>query len=115
MKYTIKKSRLDDVVDGFLTSQFGGLDKNLEKVLSTVNRDVYRDSNRNVIMIVMEGINNKPEVAINQNVYQLFYNLFGFDNFSKIQKYLINWFKNHLGIDVRMVQTFEDGYDEYFY
>jgi len=115
MKYTIKKSRLDDVVDGFLTSQLGGLDKSLEKIHSTVNRDVYRDSNGNVIMIVNVGMDYKPEVAINQNVYQLFYNLFGFDNFSNIQKYLINWFKNHLGIDVRMIQTFEDGQDEYFY
>jgi hypothetical protein len=115
MKYSIKKSRLDNVIDTFLTSQLGGLDKSLEKIYSTVNRDVYRDSNGNVIMIIMVGMNYKPEVAINQHVYQSFANLFGFNDYSEIQKYFIKWFKNHLGIDVRIVETFEHGQDEYFY
>lgn len=115
MKHIITESRLDNVVDNFITSQFSGLEKNFEKVQSTVNRDVFRDKTGNAIIIILVGMDKNPIVGINEDVYITVSKVFGLNDFHKIQKYFIKWFKKHMGINVFEVETFSQGYDEYFY
>ncbi len=115
MKYVISENRLDKVVDTYITSQLGGLDKKLEKVDSSVNRFVFRDKNDDVVMIVLEPMNKQYMVGINEYVYKSLNNLIGLNDFHEIQKYFKKWFKNHVGIDLIAVETFSQGQDEYFY
>ena len=115
MKYIITESKLDKVVDSFITSQLGGLEQKLEKVDSTVNRDVFRDKNGNTIMIVLVGMDYKPIIGLNEYVYKSVASVFGLNDFHEVQKYFKKWFKKHMGINVFAVDTFSPGQDEYFY
>jgi hypothetical protein len=115
MKYIITESKLDKVVDSFITSQLGGLEQKLEKVDSTVNRDVFIDKNGNTIMIVLVGMDYKPIIGLNEYVYKSVASVFGLNDFHEVQKYFKKWFKKHMGINVFAVDTFSPGQDEYFY
>jgi hypothetical protein len=115
MKYIITESKLDKVVDSFITSQLGGLEQKLEKVDSTVNRDVFIDKNGNTIMIVLVGMDYKPIIGLNEYVYKSVASVFGLNDFHEVQKYFKKWFKKHMGINVFAVDTFSSGQDEYFY
>jgi hypothetical protein len=114
MKYIITESKLDKVVDTFITSQLNGLEQKLEKLSSTVNRDVFRDKNGNVIMIILFGMDKRYVVGINEYVLKTLSNLFGLQSPSEIQKYFIKWFKKHMEIKVS-IETFSQGQDEWFY
>lgn len=115
MKYIITESKLDKVIDTFITSQLSGLDSRLEKVDSTVNRDVFRDKNGNTIMIILVGMDNKPMIGINEYVYKSVASVFGLNDFHEVQKYFKKWFKKHMEISVFAVETFSQGQDDYFY
>jgi hypothetical protein len=115
MKILITENRLDKVIDTYITSQLGELDKKLEKVDSTVNRFVFKDKHGEVIMIILEGMDRKPIVGISEYVYKSLNNLIGLNDFCEIQKYFKKWFKNHMGIDLYGVETFSRGQDEYFF
>ena len=115
MKYIITESKLDKVVDSFITSQLGGLEQKLEKVDSTVNRFVFRDKNGDAVMIILEGMDKKPMAGISVYVYKSFASVFGLNDFHEVQKYFKKWFKKHMGINVFEVETFSSGQDEYFY
>lgn len=110
-----KESKLNTVIDNFISSQFQNLTKKLEKVDSSVNRDVYRDKNGDPVIIVLEFMNGDASVGISEHTYSTFGKLFGIDSFHQIQRYFINWFKKHMGLNLIAVETFSHGDDEYFY
>jgi hypothetical protein len=110
-----KESKLDQVIDDFISSQFQNLTKKLEKVDSSVNRDVYRDKNGDPVIIVLEGMNKDVIVGIPEHIYSNVTRMFGMYDFFEIQKHLLNWFKKHMGLNLVAVETFSHGNDEYFY
>ena len=111
-----KDSKMNQVIDNFISSQFKNLSKKLEKVDSSVNRDVYRDKNGDPVIIVLEGMDKDIVVGISESIYSNIVHMFGMYDFFEIQKYLINWFKKHMGLsNLVAVETFSRGNDEYFY
>ena len=54
-------------------------------------------------------------VGIPESIYSNIAHMFGMYDFFEIQKYLLNWFKKHMGLDLVAVETFSRGNDEYFY
>ena len=121
MKIIINESQLDKFIDNYITSQLGNLTKKEEKVKSSVDRWVFKNKEGDDMMILNIGEDNVPKVAINDNIYKNIVNLFGLNgeyittitsggkyHFSKIQHYLITWVKNHMGLDVKDVDTYAD-------
>jgi hypothetical protein len=124
MKVIIKESQLDNIIDKYITSQLGNLTKKLEKVQSSVNRWVFKNKEGDVMMVLVIGMSNIPEVSINNDIYKNIVNLFGLKNEfiknerskkPKVQNYLINWVRYHMYLEVSSISTFENGNEEFIY
>lgn len=109
MKYIITESKLDTIIDSFITLQFGKLHHELDGdrlILVT-------DSNEPMIIIVDRG--DGPEVHVDMDIYGSIHNMFSMNSFEDIQSALIKWFRKHYNISVDDIFTFASGDEEYVY
>ena len=109
MKYIITESKLDTIIDSFITHQFGKLNHEFDGdrlILVT-------DDGEPMIVIVDRG--DGPEVHVDMDVYGAIYNMFSINNFEGIQSALIKWFRKHYNISVDDIFTFAHGEENYIY
>jgi hypothetical protein len=121
MNYEISQGRLNELVDKVMENQLGKLHVEKEKVNlgNRTNKKTYYNM-RDIPMVIFLENDGEYMVGLNENVYGLFNNVFGFSNknreeFNTTQKLLKDWFKRTYNIDVVAVETFEQGQEEYFY
>jgi hypothetical protein len=117
MKYIITESKLDKIIDKFITTQFGDLvniDNNEYGIPN--NRDIWVTSDRKVVLIfVNKDSKLKRQIFVEDSVYNTIYRMFSMDGFHEIQKHLIYWFEKHMNIKVDEVYTFDTHGSEYVY
>ena len=109
MKYIITESKLDTIIDSFITQQFGKLNHELDGdrlILVT-------DDGEPMIVIVDRG--DGPEVHVDMDVYGTIYNMFSMNSFEDIQSALIKWFRKHYNVSVDDIFTFASGEENYIY
>lgn len=109
MKYIITESKLDAIIDSFITQQFGKLNHEFDGdrlILVT-------DDGEPMIVIVDRG--DGPEVHVDMDVYGAIYNMFSMNDFEDIQSALIKWFRKHYNISVDDIFTFASGEENYIY
>lgn len=109
MKYIITESKLDTIIDSFITQQFGKLNHEFDGdrlILVT-------DDGEPMIVIVDRG--DGPEVHVDMDVYGAIYNMFSMNDFEDIQSALIKWFRKHYNISVDDIFTFASGEENYIY
>jgi len=110
MKYIITESKLDTIIDSFITQQFGKLNHEFDGdrlILVT-------DDGEPMIVIVDRG-EGPLEVHVDMDVYGAIYNMFSMNDFEDIQSALIKWFRKHYNISVDDIFTFASGEEGYIY
>ena len=112
MKYVITESKMDTVIDNYISRQFEGLEHQMDgDRLGLVN-----SKGQPVIIIFVDSDNPfETEVYILEEVYRTIYRLFSMNGLEDIQKHLVRWFKKHMNINVDEVTTFDNGESEYAY
>jgi hypothetical protein len=107
MKYIITENKIDSIVDKYITSQFRGL----KPVNGGKHREVWINSDKKPVIIIFSD-DKFFDVYVLEDVTISIHNLFSMNGFTVIQKHLINWFKEHMNIEVDEVFTFDnEGHD----
>jgi hypothetical protein len=110
MKYIITESKLDEIVDDYITVQFSGL----KLVNDGKHRAVWIEPDRKPVIIIISD-DKDFEVYILEDVYRAVVNIFSIKEFKEIQKHLIRWFNKHMGIEVGEVMSFDNEGHDYAY
>ena len=110
MKYIITESKLDEIIDDYITVQFSGL----KLVNDGKYRTVWIGPDRKPVIIVISD-NEYFEIYILEDVYRSIVNMFSIKEFHEIQKHLIRWFNKHMGFEVKEVMTFDNEGHDYAY
>jgi len=108
MKYIITESKLDEIIDDYITMQFSGL----KLVNEGKHRAVWIGPDRKPVIIIISD-DKSFEAYILEDVYRAVVNIFSIKECKEIQKHLIRWFNKHMGIEVEEVTTFDNA--EYVY
>jgi hypothetical protein len=104
MKYIISESRLDNLIQKYLSSKLSGL-KIVEKRDSYDELlDVYVDKSGEPLVIIYP----KGLLALNRRVYDSLENIFGLETTDDIQAQLTKYFTEKWGLPVETVYTFND-------
>jgi hypothetical protein len=110
MKYIITENKIDSIVDKYITSQFRGL----KPVNGGKHREVWINSDKKPVIIISSD-DKFFDVYVLEDVTISIHNLFSMNGFTVIQKHLINWFKEHMNIEVDEVFTFDNEGHDYVY
>jgi hypothetical protein len=110
MKYIITESKLDNIIDKFITTQFSGL----KLVNEGKHRAVWIGPERKPVIIIISD-DKSFDVYILEDVYSSIVNIFSINEFNEIQKHLIRWFNKHMGIEVEEVMSFDNEGHDYVY
>ena len=110
MKYIITESKLDEIIDDYITMQFSGL----KLVNEGKHRAVWIGPDRKPVIIIISD-DKSFEAYILEDVYRAVVNIFSIKEFKEIQKHLIRWFNKHMGIEVDEVTTFDNEGHDYAY
>ena len=103
MKYIITESKLDSIIEDFITEQFSGL----KLVNEGKNRAVQNGREGQTVIIIISD-DKYFEILILEDVYSLIVNMFSMNGFHEIQIHLVRWFEKHMGLKVDEVQTFDN-------
>lgn len=109
MKYIITESKLDTIIDSFITQQFGKLNHEFDGDRLILVTDDGEP------MIIIVDRDDGPEVHVDMDVYGAIYNMFSMNDFYGIQSALIKWFRKHYHISVDDIFTFASGEEDYIY
>jgi len=110
MKYIITESKLDEIIDDYITMQFSGL----KLVNEGKHRAVWIGPDRKPVIIIISD-DKSFEAYILEDVYRAVVNIFSIKEFNEIQKHLIKWFNKHMGIELEEVMTFDNEGHDYAY
>ena len=110
MKYIITESKLNGIIDDFITSQFS----DLKLINDGKHRVVWIGPERKPVIIILSD-DKYFEAYILEDIYSSIVNMFSIKNFNDIQKHLIKWFDKHMGIEVDEVMTFDNEGVDYIY
>jgi len=110
MKYIITESKLDEIIDDYITVQFSGL----KLVNEGKHRAVWIGPDRKPIIIIISD-DKYFEAYILEDIYRSIVNMFSIKEFNEIQKHLIRWFNKHMGIEVKEVMSFDNEGHDYAY
>jgi hypothetical protein len=110
MKYIITENKIDSIIDKYITSQFRGL----KPVNGGKHREVWINSDKKPVIIISSD-DKVFDVYVLEDVTISIHNLFSMNGFTDIQKHLINWFKEHMNIEVDEVFTFDNEGHDYVY
>ena len=125
MKFIITESKLDNIIDSFISKQLLGLKhKRVPNPNGLYARDAWYDDNDNEIIIVLtlkekyKDLKSRiafgnSEVYLADDVYGLIFNLFSMETWEEIQSHLLKWFEKHMNIKTDEIMTFDD--NEYIY
>jgi len=104
MKYIIKESRLNDIIEKYLSSELG----DLKLVKKDEDTDWYANASGNPLVIINHGT-FKGLLVLRRDIYDNLEKMFGLDTTDTIQAHLRKYFYTKWGIDVDIIYTFEPG------
>lgn len=112
MKYIITESKLDNIIEDFITEQFSGL----KRINYGKHREVWvRNGREGQPVIIILSDDKYFEILILEDVYSLIVNMFSMNGFHEIQIHLVRWFEKHMGLKVAEVETFDNEGHDYAY
>lgn len=102
MRYIIKESQSDVLIDKYLTSQLG--DYKLSDWFH--DEEEYTNKRGDMIIFLDRVTKDYTRVGISEDIYDSFGSLFSLDN-DWIQIHLLKWFKDHMEINnVEEIEVF---------
>lgn len=105
MKYTITESKFNEIIDKFISFEFG----ELKHIRDERNRDVFFNSNGEPVIIIL----HTTEVYIKDDIYRRINHFFSIKTVKNIQDVLRYWFIKHMDLEPELVFSFDD--DEFIY
>lgn len=117
MKIILSESKFNSVVDKFLTKELSDLtpEVSTDSMIRGGERTVLRrNGDAKLIIIRYKDDEVEDQVWINGDLYRDL-ELLSLDTLDKKTPHLVRWVKNHLGVDVDQVFTFEEGEENYVY
>ena len=125
MKFILTESKLDGIIDFFISEQLLGLKhKRVPNPNGLYHRDVWYDDNDNEVIIILtlkekykdsksRIIFGNSEVYLADDIYGLIFNLFSMKTFEEIQSHLLKWFEKHMNVKTGEIMTFYSNEDIY--
>jgi hypothetical protein len=110
MKYIITESRLNDIIESYLSSELGNL--NLVKYKDDL--DWYVNESGHPLVIISKGI-SKDILALRGDIYDNMENMFGLDTTDDTQAHLRKYFYTKWGLPVDVVYTYKPGSEDMVY
>lgn len=104
MKYIITESRLNDIIESYLSSELG----NLKLIKRREDTDWYVNQSGRPIVIVSKG-SFKDILSLRRDIYDNLEKMFGLDTTDDIQAHLKKYFYTKWGLPVDMVYTYNPG------
>ena len=108
MKYIITESKLDSMIDEYISYEF----RDLKLVVESKHRVSWVGSEGEPVIIILSD-DKYFDILILEDVYRSVVNMFSIKEFKEIQRHLCKWFSEHMGIEVDEVTTFDNA--EYVY
>jgi hypothetical protein len=105
MKYIILESRLDDIIQKYLSSQLSDL-KEVEKY-GREHQFWYVDKSGEPLVVIYPGV-DKDLLVLRRIIYDAVGNMFGLETTDDIQAPILKYFREKWGIPVNTIYTFED-------
>lgn len=109
MKYIITESRLNDIIESYLSSELGNL--NLVKYKDDL--DWYVNELGYPLVIIKKGV-FRNILALRRDIYENLENMFGLSETDDIQNHLINYFNTKWGLGIDVVYTYSLGNEDMF-
>lgn len=104
MKYIITESRLNDIIESYLSSELG----NLKLIKRREDTDWYVNQSGRPIVIVSK-YSFKDILSLRRDIYDNLEKMFGLDTTDDIQAHLKKYFYTKWGLPVDMVYTYNPG------
>jgi hypothetical protein len=109
MKYIISESRLDDIIQKYLSSQLSDL-KEVEKSESdSEGRQIwYVDKSGEPLVVIYPRYHGGDLLVLRRVIYETVANMFGLKTTDDIQAPILKYFEEKWGMLTRRIYTFED-------
>jgi hypothetical protein len=109
MKYVISESRLDDIIQKYLSSQLSDL-KEVEKSESDSegHQIWYVDESGEPLVVIYPRYHGGDLLVLRRVIYDTVANMFGLETTDDIQAPILKYFREKWGILVNTIYTFED-------
>ena len=107
MKYIITETRLNDIIEKYLSSELSDL-KLVEKNEDT---DWYVNQSGHPLVIISKG-SFKDILALRRDIYDNLENMFGLDTTDDIQANLRKYFYTKWGLSLDVVYTYGQGNED---
>ena len=104
MKYIITESRLNDIIESYLSSELG----NLKLVKYKDDLDWYVNESGYPLVIIKKGV-FRNILALRRDIYENLENMFGLSETDDIQANLRKYFYMKWELPLEIVYTFEPG------
>ena len=105
MKYIIKESRLNDIIESYLSSELG----DLKLVQRREDTDWYVNQSGHPIVIISKTSFGKDILSLRRDIYDNLEKMFGLNTTDDIQANLKKYFYTKWGLPVDMVYTYNPG------
>lgn len=105
MKYLITESRLNDIIESYLSSELG----NLNLIQRREDTDWYVNQSGRPIVIISKTSFGKDILSLRRDIYDNLEKMFGLDTTDDIQAHLKKYFYTKWGLPVDMVYTYNPG------
>ena len=107
MKYLITENKMNSLIDSYITKQLGNLE-HIKDVGKLSRKDVWVDSDRNHVIIIINYEGFAPDIYLLDTVFDNIYHMFSMDGPEDIQNHLLRWFNEHMGIKSDSIETFDN-------
>ena len=104
MKYIITESRLNDIIESYLSSELG----NLNLVQRREDTDWYVNQSGRPIVIISKG-SFKDILSLRRDIYDNLEKMFGLDTTDDVQAHLRKYFYTKWGLPTEIIYTYERG------
>ena len=104
MKYIITESRLNDIIESYLSSELG----NLNLVQRREDTDWYVNQSGRPIVIISKG-GFKDILSLRRDIYDNLEKMFGLDTTDDVQAHLRKYFYTKWGLPIDTVYTYSSG------
>ena len=104
MKYIITESRLNDIIESYLSSELG----NLKLIKRREDTDWYVNQSGRPIVIISK-YSFKDIISLRRDIYDNLEKMFGLDTTDDVQAHLKKYFYTKWGLPVDMVYTYNPG------
>lgn len=110
MRYIIKESRINQIIDNYLDMVIKSLDETYSVHVGYGRNDFTDKLGNPKISIFYNRHKDEMEVLMGDDLYEEIYNMFSMNGFDDIQQHLVRWFKDNFdGLDhITEIYTFDE-------